>query len=67
MKKEKLFYLHLLVELESFRSFSEMSQKRINKVMGEGLNDLKIQKLNAAKQVNDIKSHQVFHAHLLSY
>jgi hypothetical protein len=42
MKKEKLFYLHLLVELESFQSFSKMSQKKVNLIMGEGFYNLLI-------------------------
>ena len=29
MKTEKLLYLHLLVEIESFQSFNEMSQKKV--------------------------------------
>jgi len=30
MKKDKLLYLHLLVDLESFLSFSKISQKKVN-------------------------------------
>jgi hypothetical protein len=42
MKKEKLFYLHLLVDLESFQSFNKMSQKKVIQIMGEGFYNLLI-------------------------